>query len=94
MAKLRADRKNYKKAFTTHADAYDKWNIGSPYSQRLLLCYCVECGLKCLIMQDNNIHKISQADDETVKILGSHDFKVLLKKVNQAGKSCVCYYPA
>lgn len=36
MAKLRADRKNYKKAFTTHADAYDKWNIGSPYSQRLL----------------------------------------------------------
>lgn len=56
MAKLRADRKNYKKAFTTHADAYDKWNIGSPYSQRLLLCYCVECGLKCLIMQDNNIH--------------------------------------
>lgn len=93
MAKLRADKKNYKKAFTTHADAYDKWNIGSPYSQRLLLCYCVECGLKCLIMQDNNIHKISQADDETVKILGSHDFKVLLKKVNQAGNYTFKSFP-
>ena len=46
MATLRADKKNYKKAFTTHANSYDKWSIGSDYSRRLLLCYCVECGLK------------------------------------------------
>ena len=73
MAKLRADKRNYKKAFTVHANSYDNWNIGSPYSRRLLLCYCVECGLKCLIMENDNIYTISQADDETAKILGSHD---------------------
>ena len=44
-------------------------------------------------MQDNNIHKISQADDETVKVLGSHDFKVLLKKVNQAGNYTFKSFP-
>ena len=60
-------------------------NIGSPYSRRLLLCYCVECGLKCLIMENDNIYTISQADDETAKILGSHDFRTLLKRVGQAG---------
>ena len=27
MAKLRADKKNYKKAFTIHANAYDNWNL-------------------------------------------------------------------
>lgn len=85
MAALRADKKNYKKAFTTHANSYDKWNIGSDYSRRLLLCYCVECGLKCLIMQINNINTISQADEETARILHSHDFKILLNKVKQAG---------
>ena len=41
---LSANKRNYKKAFTTHANSYDKWNIGSDYSRRLLLCYCVECG--------------------------------------------------
>lgn len=29
MAKLRADKRNYKKAFTVHANSYDNWNIGS-----------------------------------------------------------------
>ena len=77
--------RNYKKAFTVHANSYDNWNIGSPYSRRLLLCYCVECGLKCLIMENDNIYTISQADDETAKILGSHDFRTLLKRVGQAG---------
>ena len=27
MAKLRADKRNYKKAFTVHANSYDNWNI-------------------------------------------------------------------
>lgn len=85
MAKLRADRRNYKKAFTTHAHAYDNWNAGSDNSRRLLLCYCVECGLKCLIMLNDSIFELSQANEETKDALGSHDFRVLLKKVNQAG---------
>ena len=58
MAKLRANRRNYRKAFTTHANAYDNWNVGSDNSRRLLLCYCVECGLKCLIMINDSIFGI------------------------------------
>lgn len=41
--------------------------------------------MKCLIMENDNIYTISQADDETAKILGSHDFRTLLKRVGQAG---------
>ena len=74
MAALRADKKNYKKAFTTHANSYDKWSIGSDYSRRLLLCYCVECGLKCLIMQTDNINTVSQSSDETLRVL--HSLKI------------------
>ncbi len=85
MAKIRADRKNYKKAFQKHAHSYHNWEKGSDISRRLLLCYCVECGLKCLVMQNNNIHQISQANAEVEKVLGSHDFRMLLKAVNKAG---------
>ena len=69
MAKLRADKKNYKKAFTIHANAYDNWNLGSDNSRRLILCYCVECGLKCLIMDNDNICTISQANEKTEEVL-------------------------
>lgn len=85
MPKIRADLKNYKRAFTKHAYTYDRWNDGSTISQRMILCYCVECGLKCLIMQDNCITKISQANEDIVAILGSHNLKNLLKEVGQAG---------
>lgn len=85
MAKLRADIKNYKKAFTTHFQAYKSWNGGSHNSKRIIMCYCVECGLKCLIMQDNKICFASQADPTTAKALGSHDFRVLLNAVKKAG---------
>ena len=80
MAKLRADKKNYKKAFTIHANAYDNWNLGSDNSRRWILCYCVECGLKCLIMDNDNICTISQANEKTEKVLCTHDFRKLLKE--------------
>ena len=85
MARLRADRKNYKKAFTTHFQAYKTWNNGSYNSKRLIMCYCIECGLKCLIMEDNKIYQLSQANQEIANVLSSHDFKVLLKAVKKAG---------
>mgnify|MGYP000817140709 FL=1 len=86
MAKLRADKKNYKKAFTIHANAYDNWNLGSDNSRRLILCYCVECGLKCLIMDNDNICTISQANEKTEEVLCTHDFRKLLKEVGQSGQ--------
>ena len=85
MAKLRADKKNYKKAFNIHANSYDNWVSGSSCSRRLLLCYCIECGLKCLIMQENNIYRVNQANKELADVLNSHDLKALLGKVGQAG---------
>lgn len=36
-------------------------------------------------MQTDNINTVSQANEETLKVLHSHDFKVLLNKVKQAG---------
>lgn len=84
MAKTRANRKNYKCAFQKHAHTYDNWKNGSDISRRLLLCYCVECGLKCKIMQDNNIYRTSQADTDLEKVLGTHDFRLLLKAVKHA----------
>lgn len=83
MAKIRADLKNYKRAFKKHLHSYSNWNTGSDITRRMVLCYCIECGLKCLVMQNNRISRISQANDEIEKVLGSHDFRVLLKAVNQ-----------
>lgn len=85
MAKIRADRKNYKKAFNVHLQACNNWKNGCYNSQRLLMCYCVECGLKCLIMKDNKIERVSQANQEIADVLGTHDFRVLLKAVKKAG---------
>ena len=85
VGKLRADKKNYKKAFTTHLEACKNWNEGCRNSKRVLMCYCVECGLKYLIMDDNKICRVSQANEEIQKSLGSHDFKILLKEVKKAG---------
>lgn len=85
MARINANRKNYKGAYQKHAYTYEKLQDGSDITKRLVLCYCVESGLKYLIMEDRRIVKTSQADEELSKILGSHDFKVLLKAIKRAG---------
>lgn len=85
MARVQANRKNYKGAYKKHAYTYEKLRDGSDITKRLILCYCVECGLKYLIMEDRKIMKISQADEEIYNILGSHDFRILLKAVKKAG---------
>lgn len=85
MARLRADKKNYKKAFHTHYQACKNWDAGCHNSRKLLMCYCVENGLKWLIMEENRLERISQADDRVTKVLGSHDFRMLLREVKKAG---------
>lgn len=85
MARVLANRKNYKGAYKKHAYTYEKLRDGSDITKRLILCYCVECGLKYLIMEDKKIMKTSQADKEIYNILGSHDFRALLKAVKGAG---------
>ena len=36
-------------------------------------------------VQTDNINTVSQANEETAKVLHSHDFRTLLSKVKQAG---------
>lgn len=82
--KLRADQKNYKKAFQRHADTYEKYINVSKSSRSLILCYCVECGLKCLVMKNNKLYKVETANEEIKNVLGTHDIRVLLNEVKQA----------
>lgn len=85
MARIQANKKNFKGAFKKHAYTYEKIQDGSDITKRLILCYCVECGLKYLIMDENRIFRITQADEELSGILGSHDFRILLKAIKKAG---------
>ena len=85
MAKIRADQKNYKKAFEKHLNSYlNGENVSDP-SKRLLLAYCVECGLKYRIMEKNRIQRVSQANIELSEVLGTHDMKRMLKELGMAG---------
>ena len=44
--RLQADQRYYKNAFKKHFHAYSNWQAtGSDPSKRLILVYCVECGL-------------------------------------------------
>ena len=85
MARIQANQKNFKGAYKKHLYTYEKIQDGSDITKRLILCYCVECGLKYLIMDENKIFKISQADENLSGILGSHDFRDLLKAIRKAG---------
>lgn len=82
---LQANRKNYLKAYRKHFFTYCNSDKGCDTSRRMILCYCVECGLKCLIMKNNRINSVLQAEEEIRHVLSSHDVRNLLNAVNQAG---------
>ena len=85
MARIQANRKNYERAYKKHAYTYEKLRDGSDITKRLVLCYCVECGLKYLIMLKRNIVRISQAEEDISSVLVSHDFRILLTAVKKSG---------
>lgn len=79
---LRADQKDYKAAYLKHWSTYQKYRAsGSKSSQRLLLAYSVECGLKYILMKREKIYQVSNAQDEIQSLLKTHDFRKLLKKL-------------
>lgn len=83
---LQADQRDYKIAFQKHLHAYTNWkDTGSIPSKRLILAYCVECGLKYVIMKQENIFRTSDAQDDIAKELSSHNYRKLLKRLNQIG---------
>lgn len=58
--RLQADQSYYKNAFKKHFHAYSNWQAtGSDPSKRLILVYCVECGLKYEVMKKERLVKIT-----------------------------------
>ncbi len=73
---LRADQRDYKDAFQKHLHAYTNWEAnGSSASKRLILAYCVECGLKYVIMKQEKIFRTSEAQKDVSEALKSHDYR-------------------
>jgi len=80
---LQADRDDFKNSYRNHYHTYlnsidDNKNI---YSRRLLLVYCVESGLKCVLMKKAKIYSVSKAGPDLNRLLGSHDFDILLRNI-------------
>ena len=79
---LQADRQDYRNAYNKHWNAYLNWNnTGSVNSRRLLLTYSVECGLKYALMKKEKVYRVSDAQKEVQEVLGTHDFRKLLKEL-------------
>lgn len=84
---LRADQRDYKNAFKKHFHAYSNWqDTGSDLSRRLILVYCVECGLKYEIMKREHLIKTADAQPDIQDDLRSHDLRRLLKRLKKAGE--------
>lgn len=83
---LRADQRDYKNAFKKHYHAYSNWQgTGSNLSRRLILAYCVECGLKYEVMKQECLIQTTDAQGEVKTALGQHDLRKLLKCLKKAG---------
>lgn len=56
MTRLTADQRDYKEAFKKHYHAFINWgDTGSLISKNMILTYCVECGIKYLVMKKEGI---------------------------------------
>ena len=83
---IKAVQQDYRRAFQKHFHAYLNWNgTESDVSKRLILIYCVECGLKYAVMKKTHIQNVHDAQPDLEKELNSHDLHKLLKRLNIAG---------
>ena len=72
---LRATRREMEKSHRIHRTSS---NAGSSASQKLLLVYAVECGLKALLMHEHRVDTYSDLP-EAAKI--NHDLREALKQL-------------
>ena len=86
-----ADKRDYKRGYTKHYKAYQilRTNNDCSKSRRLLLVYCVECGLKYKLLdkwKENDPRTIIRNDKDVRKpILTSHSLSKIIKELGQAG---------
>lgn len=93
-----ADKRDYSIGYRKHYAAYEKMNKDNAdkNSRRLLLIYCVECGLKYRLLNkwgmDNPkalLQKTKEeldADDKRKReVLSSHNLEKILKELGQQG---------
>lgn len=88
---LIADKKDYRRGYKKHYQLYKRLNSeGSDIdSRRLLLVYCVECGLKYMLLdkwnEENPKNIFNSNDDRKKDILKSHNLEKILKELGQQG---------
>ena len=88
---LIADKKDYRKGYEKHYQLYRrlKRENSDVNSRRLLLAYCVECGLKYMLFdkwnEENPKDILEGEDDRRKSILKSHNLEKILKELGQQG---------
>ena len=85
---ITADRNDYCRAYRKHYQAYKYLytNNDCSISRRLLLVYCVECGLKYQLMSKWRLNNTQTIQNEEYKdTLKSHRLEDMLKALGQAG---------
>lgn len=86
-----ADKRDYMRGYQKHYAAYSKLSIdkSADRSRRLLLDYCVECGLKYLLLdkwhEDNPKVIINNKDDKRNGVIKTHNLEKILKELGQTG---------
>ena len=88
---LIADKRDYRKGYEKHYELYKKLkrNNSDVNSRRLLLVYCVECGLKYMLLdrwhEDDPKKIFDSADEKKKDVLKSHNLEKMIKALGQEG---------
>lgn len=86
-----ADKRDYVRGYKKHYSAYKSLveNGIAEKSRKLLLAYCVECGLKSLLLDKWNENSpkdiLENKEDRRNAIIKSHNLEMILKELNQQG---------
>lgn len=78
---IEADRNDYRRGYRKHYQAYKflSKNNDCSISGRLLLVYCVECGIKYRLLEQLRQHSSKAIQDDKNNKITTHDLEKLLK---------------
>lgn len=84
---IEADQNDYRRGYRKHYQAYKflSKNNDCSISRRLLLVYCVECGLKYRLLEKWRQNSSKAIQDEKNNNIITHELEDLLKRLGQAG---------